>query len=72
MPYVALNPAVSWEKNLSTKDWLGEVKKQDIGEWVDGWLLLIFGGIPWQVNQSYFFIIYINFFYVPFTKKIVS
>ncbi|XP_012276266.1 high affinity choline transporter 1 [Orussus abietinus] len=50
-PFAVLHPAVSLEKNLSQKDWLGEIRKEDFGEWADGMLLLIFGGIPWQ---SYF------------------
>lgn len=49
-PYAALNPAVSLERNLGKKDWLGEVETRDLIEWIDGMLLLIFGGITWQVN----------------------
>jgi len=44
-----LHPAVSFENNLVLKDWLGQIKNEDLGEWVDGMLLLVFGGIPWQV-----------------------
>ncbi|XP_048513592.1 high affinity choline transporter 1 [Athalia rosae] len=47
-PFAVLHPAVSLQKNLLPKDWLGEVKDADLGEWVDGMLLLVFGGIPWQ------------------------
>jgi high affinity choline transporter 7 len=35
---------------LETKeDWIGEVKPIDYGLYVDLMLVLIFGGIPWQV-----------------------
>ncbi|XP_078049934.1 high-affinity choline transporter 1 [Augochlora pura] len=47
-PFSVLHPAVSFEKNLTTREWLGEIRNEDLGEWVDGMLLLIFGGIPWQ------------------------
>lgn len=49
MPFSMLNPAVSFE-NLALRDWLGQIKNEDLGEWVDGMLLLVFGGIPWQVS----------------------
>lgn len=48
-PYAALHPAVSFEKSLMSKDWLGDIKHSDLGEWLDLMLLAIFGGIPWQV-----------------------
>ncbi|CAK9831777.1 High-affinity choline transporter 1 [Anthophora retusa] len=47
-PFSALHPAVSFEKNLTPHEWLGEIKNEDLGEWVDCMLLLVFGGIPWQ------------------------
>lgn len=47
-PFSMLHPAVSFEHHLTPKDWLGHVKNEDLGEWVDGMLLLVFGGIPWQ------------------------
>ena len=31
-------------------DWLGSLDPADAGQWVDFYLLLIFGGIPWQVS----------------------
>ena len=34
----------------STTDWVGSVDKKDYGIWADTALLLIFGGIPWQVG----------------------
>ncbi|XP_043519711.1 high-affinity choline transporter 1-like isoform X1 [Frieseomelitta varia] len=47
-PFSVLHPAVSFEKNLAPHEWLGEIKNEDLGEWVDCMLLLVFGGIPWQ------------------------
>lgn len=47
-PFSLMHPAVSFEKNLAPHEWLGEIKNEDLGEWVDGMLLLVFGGIPWQ------------------------
>ncbi|XP_015428452.1 PREDICTED: high affinity choline transporter 1-like [Dufourea novaeangliae] len=47
-PFSFLHPAVSFEKNLAPREWLGEIRNEDLGEWVDGMLLLVFGGIPWQ------------------------
>lgn len=48
-PFSMFHPAVSFENNLTTRDWLGHIKDEDLGEWVDGMLLLVFGGIPYQV-----------------------
>ncbi|XP_072753649.1 high affinity choline transporter 1 isoform X2 [Anoplolepis gracilipes] len=48
MPFSMIHPAVSFEHNLTLRDWLGQIKNEDLGEWVDGMLLLVFGGIPWQ------------------------
>ena len=31
-------------------EWLGAVEKPNIGSFIDFYLLLIFGGIPWQVS----------------------
>ncbi|XP_017880185.1 high-affinity choline transporter 1-like [Ceratina calcarata] len=47
-PFSVFHPAVSFEKNLAPQEWLGEIKNEDLGEWVDNMLVLIFGGIPWQ------------------------
>lgn len=48
-PFSTLHPAVSFEKNLARHEWLGEIKNEDLAEWVDSMLVLVFGGIPWQV-----------------------
>lgn len=38
---------------LSNKeDWIGTVKPEEYGFYLDYGLLLIFGGIPWQVCSS--------------------
>ncbi|XP_066602901.1 high affinity choline transporter 1-like [Prorops nasuta] len=47
-PFAMLNPAVDFRANLATKDWLGEIHSEDYGIWIDGMLLIVFGGIPWQ------------------------
>nr|KAG5713909.1 hypothetical protein BaRGS_024536 [Batillaria attramentaria] len=36
-------------KSLDTTSWIGSVDKAFIGSFIDFYLLLIFGGIPWQV-----------------------
>lgn len=51
-PFALLNPAVSIDKNIGKKDWLGEIETRDFIEWIDGMLLLIFGGITFQVNHQ--------------------
>jgi high affinity choline transporter 7 len=48
VPFAYHNEAVS-KNALSTSNWIGKVEKADLGEWFDTLLLLIFGGIPWQV-----------------------
>lgn len=65
-PYAMLNPAVSLTKTLNGKDWLGEVETKDLAGWIDRMLLIIFGGIPWQVN-----IINNNFFYFNYINNII-
>jgi high affinity choline transporter 7 len=47
-PYAYQNEAVS-RTALSSSEWIGKVERKDVGEWFDTLLLLIFGGIPWQV-----------------------
>ena len=34
---------------VNKDQWVGEVKTVDIGYYIDNMLILIFGGIPWQV-----------------------
>lgn len=47
-PFAYFHPAVSHQEMRQTA-WIGEIATVDIGFWADGFLLLIFGGIPWQV-----------------------
>ena len=35
----------------SWPEWRGEIDKSKLVEWTDSMLLLIFGGIPWQVSD---------------------
>ena len=49
-PYIIFHPAVSLEKNLAQQNWIGEIRNEDFGVWIDGAFLLVFGGIPWQVK----------------------
>ena len=44
--------------NGTTVKWLGEVKTEEIGGYVDKFLLLICGGIPWQ---AYFQVLQASF-----------
>jgi high affinity choline transporter 7 len=48
IPFAANHKAV---KNIfeTKQDWIGEVKTVDIATYIDLMLVLIFGGIPWQV-----------------------
>ncbi|KAG8301420.1 hypothetical protein J6590_054342 [Homalodisca vitripennis] len=46
-PFAYYHQHVSHEAMVHSS-WLGHVETKDIGVWVDGLLLLIFGGIPWQ------------------------
>lgn len=48
IPFVATNDAVG-DISKNTSDWLGSIAGQDAGIWADSALLMIFGGIPWQV-----------------------
>ena len=44
---------------MTTSDkWLGSLAFEDVGIWVDTGLLLIFGGVPWQVNSMLGYSIY--------------
>lgn len=47
-PFVFYHPQV--HRDVLVQDsWLGHIDAKDWGVWADGLLLLIFGGIPWQV-----------------------
>lgn len=52
---------------VHSTDWYGNIEKSDIGIWIDGILLITFGGIPWQVALNNMFSLiqlhmYINVF----------
>ncbi|XP_076365533.1 high-affinity choline transporter 1-like isoform X1 [Tachypleus tridentatus] len=48
IPFSFLYEAVG-DTSLNSTDWLGSVELTDVGVYMDYWLLLILGGIPWQV-----------------------
>lgn len=45
-----MNPIVGSLKDVE-HDWIGHVDGKDIPSYIDYGLLLIFGGIPWQVRM---------------------
>lgn len=48
VPFAWNNPAVDME-NISPATWGGTIKTHEIGIYTENYLLLIMGGIPWQV-----------------------
>ena len=48
IPFAATHKAVTNVAETKS-EWIGEVKSIDIGYYIDLMLVLIFGGIPWQV-----------------------
>lgn len=48
IPFAMMNPLVGSLKDVE-HDWIGHVDGKDIPSYIDYGLLLIFGGIPWQV-----------------------
>ncbi|KAL7647381.1 UNVERIFIED_CONTAM: hypothetical protein RMT77_000977 [Armadillidium vulgare] len=50
VPFALQHPAVG-SLSLNNTDWLGHIEptSPEWGVWIDYWLLLICGGIPWQV-----------------------
>lgn len=48
IPFAMMNPIVGSLKDVE-HDWIGHVDGKDIPSYIDYGLLLIFGGIPWQV-----------------------
>lgn len=51
IPFAWKHPSVNQEK-LETQDWLGTVQSSESGEFLDNYMLLIFGGIPYQVSLA--------------------
>ena len=49
IPFAWMHPAVN-QKVLVNQDWLGYVEPSSSGIFIDNYLLLIFGGIPYQVS----------------------
>ena len=48
IPFAWTHPAVD-SQSIVTQDWLGSVPLSSSGVFIDNYLLLIFGGIPYQV-----------------------
>ncbi|XP_047106773.1 high-affinity choline transporter 1-like [Schistocerca piceifrons] len=46
-PFAYSHPAVD-HSAVASADWLGTLKQEDIGEWSDLLLMMIFGGLSWQ------------------------
>ena len=53
LPFAITNPAVS-SISPSEVDWVGTVEPQYFGQYFDYGMLLVFGGIPWQVRVLFF------------------
>lgn len=51
IPFAWMNQNVS-EISLKSIDWVGHVEPNQIGFYIDYGLLLVFGGIPWQVYDG--------------------
>ncbi|XP_006011642.1 high-affinity choline transporter 1 [Latimeria chalumnae] len=54
VPFALSNPAVTdigvtAVKYVHQDPWIGTIQPTDVSLWLDNFLLLIFGGIPWQV-----------------------
>lgn len=63
-PFTYNNQAVSQEI-VHSSVWYGNIERSDIGIWIDGILLITFGGIPWQVTLNCVFPLiqlYIHYF----------
>ncbi|XP_006031944.1 high affinity choline transporter 1 [Alligator sinensis] len=53
VPFAMLHPAVedigrTAVKKVHQEPWLGNIKSLDVYTWIDNFLLLMLGGIPWQ------------------------
>ncbi len=49
VPFAMQNEAVG-SIVATWPEWHGRIDKSELVGWIDSMLLLIFGGIPWQVN----------------------
>ena len=50
-PFILSSDAVDYSRVSGT--WVGEIKKENLGQWFDGFGIVILGGIPWQVVRKY-------------------
>lgn len=50
IPFSLTNEAVG-SLSLADCDWIGTVEPAAIGQYMDYGLLLVLGGIPWQVRE---------------------
>ena len=48
IPFAATHPSVDSLHSVTAKEWFGSIETQNIATYIDNYLLLIFGGIPWQ------------------------
>ena len=45
--------------SYTQEGWLGHVPTDEyLGYWIDSGLLIMLGGIPWQVGSFYMFVVY--------------
>ena len=51
IPFAMTHEAVGDIRVNASSLWIGEVDPTYSGQYIDSFLLLIFGGIPWQVIQ---------------------
>jgi len=49
VPFAWVHEAVGPLESREDSDWIGSIESHQSGQWVDFMLLLMFGGIPWQV-----------------------
>ena len=49
IPFAWTDEAVG---DAANQNWIGTVETRDLGAYIDTGLLLVFGGIPWQVRAS--------------------
>lgn len=54
----------------SEVDWIGEIGDDQLWYYIDNGLLLVFGGIPWQVSWHKKCLKYFNTYFLPFKLKI--
>jgi len=51
VPFALWHPAMEGKSIVSRPiGWFGTLKTSELGVWMDAALLIVFGGIPWQVR----------------------